>query len=162
MKMIAAVLATAVLALGVASCKSLPTDPTVNHAMMAQSANGSASEQPAYYDDALFTVNMKEEPDHASESLEQKNGSINEIYATKDLDEEQDFIPVIDAVPADGMNPLWEQVRIVFNPGFTPHQFTNDEQIDAAAEGPNPEITLVDTEEMYRCSVVGKKAATEE
>jgi len=76
----------------------------------------------------------------------------------KDLDEEQEFIPVIDAVPADGMNPLWEQVRIVFNPGFTPHQFTNDEQIDAAAKGPNPEITLIDTEEMYRCSVVAKPA----
>jgi hypothetical protein len=40
------------------------------------------------------------------------------------------------------------------NAGFTPHQFTSDEEVLAAAAGPNPEITIVETDEVYRCSVV--------
>jgi hypothetical protein len=93
----------------------------------------------------------------ASGSLIPKNGSVNEIYASNDLDEEQDFIPVIDAIQGEGFNPLWRQILIVFNPGFKPHQFVSEDQIDEAAAGPNPEIHLVDTDEVYRCSVVGRK-----
>ncbi len=71
------------------------------------------------------------------------------------------FVPLpgesmLDAIPGDAFNPLWEQILIVFNPGFAPHQFTNEEDVEAAAEGANPEITLIDTEEIYRCSVVAK------
>jgi hypothetical protein len=121
------------------------------------STKGAAGQMPAYYDGQLFTVNMTEMPDGASASLIPKNASINEIYATNDLDEEQDFIPVIDAIQGDGFNPLWRQILIVFNPGFTPHQFVSDEQVEAAAAGPNPEITLMETDEVYRCSVVGRK-----
>jgi len=73
------------------------------------------------------------------------------------LDDEQDFIPVIDAIQGDGFNPLWHQILIVFNEGFTPHQFFSDDEVLAAAAGANPEITLVDTGEVYRCSVVGSK-----
>jgi hypothetical protein len=112
---------------------------------------------PAYYDGELFTVNMKQQPDNGSASLIAKNGSINEIYASNDLDEEQDFVPVIDAIQGDGFNPLWRQNLIVFNAGFTPHQFVSDEEVLAAAAGPNPEITIVATDEVYRCSVVGRK-----
>ena len=79
------------------------------------------------------------------------------IYATNDLDEEQDFAPVINAIQGDGFNPLWLQVLIVFNPGFTPHQFLSDVEVEAAAAAANPEITLVVTDEIYRCSVVGRK-----
>lgn len=100
---------------------------------------------------------MKEEPDNASAATIAHNGSINEIYASNDLDEEQDFIPVIDAIQGDGFNPLWRQNLIVFNSGFTPHQFTSDEDVLAAASGANPEITIVPTDEVYRCSVVGRK-----
>jgi hypothetical protein len=57
----------------------------------------------------------------------------------------------------DGFNPLWRQNLIVFNEGFTPHQFFSDEEIEAAAAGANPEITLVETDEVYRCAVVGRK-----
>ena len=121
------------------------------------STNGAAGQMPAYYDGQLFTVNMKEMPDNASASLIPNNASINEIYATNDLDEEQDFIPVIDAIQGDGFNPLWRQILIVFNAGFTPHQFVSDEQVEAAAAGPNPEIRLEETDEVYRCSVVGRK-----
>jgi hypothetical protein len=120
----------------------------------AGSMNGAAGQMPAFYDGALFTVNMKELPDAASAATIANNSSINEIYASNDLDEEQDFIPVIDAIQGDGFNPLWRQNLIVFNAGFTPHQFTSDEEVLAAAAGPNPEITIVETDEVYRCSVV--------
>jgi len=117
--------------------------------------NGAAGQMPVYYEGQLFTVNMKEQPDNASASLIGKNKSINEIFASNDLDEEQDFIPVIDAIQGEGFNPLWRQILIVFNAGFTPHQFTSEEEVEAAAAGPNPEIALVETDEVYRCSVVG-------
>jgi hypothetical protein len=104
----------------------------------------------------LFTVNMKELSEQAAASIIANNTGLNEIYATNDLDDPQDFLSVIDAVPGSGMNPLWHQILIVFNPGFTPHQFTSEDEVEAAAAGPNPEITLIETDEVYRCSVVGK------
>ena len=125
--------------------------------IQASSTNGSASQMPAFYDDKLFTVNMKQMPDLGSASTIAHNGSINEIYASNDLDEEQTFTPVLDAIQGDGFNPLWRQNLIVFNTGFTPHQFTSDTDVLAAASGSNPEITIVTTDEVYRCSVVGTK-----
>jgi len=119
------------------------------------SVNGAAGQRPAFYEGELFTVNMKEVA--ASASLIANNQSINEIYASNDLDEEQDFISVIDAIQGEGFNPLWHQNLIVFNPGFTPHQFHSADEVEAAAAGANPEITLVETDEVYRCSVVGPK-----
>jgi hypothetical protein len=120
-----------------------------------QSTNGAAGQMPAYYDGALFTVNMKELSQTASNSIITKDPSVNEIYASNDLDEEQDFIPVISAIQGEGFNPLWRHILLVFNDGFTPHQFVSEEEIEAAAAGTNPEITLVETDEVYRCSVVG-------
>ena len=118
-------------------------------------SNGAATQMPAYYDGELFTVNMMEMPN--SGPLIAHNGSINTIYASNDLDEEQDFVPVIDAIQGDGFNPLWRQNLIVFNRGFTPHQFTSEADVLAAAAGANPEITIVQTDEVYRCAVVGHK-----
>jgi hypothetical protein len=127
-----------------------------NVARAAQaSTNGAAGQMPAFYDGQQVTVNMKEMPADAEAALLANNPSVNTIYASNDLDEEQQFLPVIDAIQGDGFNPLWQQVLIVFNAGFTPHQFTSDEQVLAAAAGPNPEITLVVTDEVYRCAVVG-------
>ena len=123
----------------------------------AGNVNGAAGQRPAYYDGELFTVNMKELPGDASASVIAHNSGMNQIYASNDLDDEQDFISVIDAIQGDGFNPLWHQNLIVFNPGFTPHQFTSDEEVLAASQGPNPEITIVSTDEVYRCSVVGHK-----
>ena len=62
---------------------------------------------------------------------------------------------VLDAIQGDGFNPIWEEVQITFNAGFTPEQFTSDTDVLAAAA--SGEITLTDTEEFYRCSVVGRK-----
>jgi len=122
---------------------------------LAASPHGAAGQMPAFYDGQMFTVNMKEMPN--SDPLIEHNGSINIIYASNDLDEEQDFIPVLDAIQGDGFNPLWQQVLIVFNPGFTPHQFMSDVEVEDAAAAPNPEIHLVVTDEVYRCAVVGTK-----
>ena len=99
---------------------------------------------------------MMELPDNSAASLIGRNASINQIYATNDLDEEQDFLPVIDAIQGDAFNPLWQQNLISFNQGFTPHQFHSDDEVLAAAAGARPEITIVKTDEMYRCSVVGQ------
>ena len=68
-----------------------------------------------------------------------------------------DFVSVLDAIQGDGFNPLWQEVQVVFNAGFAPRQLTSDTEIETAASGANPEITLVPTDEVYRCSVVGPK-----
>jgi hypothetical protein len=118
------------------------------------SMNGAAGQMPAFYDCEQFTVNMKEMPEPASAALLAKNPSINKIYATNDLDEEQDFFPVLDAIQGDGFNPLWQQILIHFT-GSVPHQFCSDDEVLEAADA--GEITLEPTDEMYRCSVVGPK-----
>jgi hypothetical protein len=109
----------------------------------------------AFYEGDLFTVNMFEVS--ASQGLLDNNSSVNTIYATNDLDEDQDFHPVIDAIQGEDFNPLWQQILIVFNEGFTPHQFVSEEEVLAAAAGDNPEITLIETDEVYLCAVVGEK-----
>ena len=138
------------------SSRSASTSPSSTSSTRG-STNGAAGQMPAYYDGQLFTVNMKEEPAGASASTIANNRNLNEIFATNDLDDEQDFMPVISAIQEDGFNPLWLQILIVFNPGSTPHQFFSDDEVNAAASGAHPEITLVTTDEMYRCSVVGSK-----
>jgi hypothetical protein len=119
------------------------------------SPNGAASQRPVFYEGKQVTVNMFEVP--SSETLLDHNKSINTIYASNDLDDAQDFLSVIDAIQGEGMNPLWHQVLIVFNDGSTPHQFTSEDEVLAAAAGADPEITLVPTDEVYRCSIVGSK-----
>lgn len=121
----------------------------------ASNENGRESARPVYYDGKLVTVNMVELSDDAAAKIIASNTSANIIYAYNDLDEPQDFNSVIDAIPTDGFNPLWLQMLIVFNRGFTPHQFFSDEEVLDAASGSNPEITLVNTGEIYRCSVIG-------
>ena len=93
----------------------------------------------------------------ADGSVLDRNRNVNTIYPSNDLDDEQDFFPVIDAIEGEGFNPLWHQVLYVFNPGSTPHQFTSEDQVLAAAAGTHPQITLVPTDEVYRCSVIGRK-----
>ena len=120
------------------------------------SVKGAAGEMPAFYDGDQVTINSVQISDTAAEQVG-SNPSHNLIFVTNDLDDPQDFLPVLDAIQGDGFNPLWEQIRIVYNPGVTPHQFFSDDEVQEAAAGASPEITLVDTHEVYRCSVVGKK-----
>jgi hypothetical protein len=120
-------------------------------AAFASSPNGSGGDMPAYYDGQVFTINFKLlKPDL------HHNPSFNTIYQC-DACEAQglDFVSVLDAIQGDGFNPIWEEVQITFNPGFTPVQLTSDTDVLAAAA--SGEITLTDTEEFYRCSVVGPK-----
>jgi len=122
--------------------------------VLASSANSSAGQMPAYYDDKLFTINFMELPADAEKSELAHNHSINTIYMCDQCESSGFmFISVLDAIQGDGFNPLWQEVQIVFNPGHTPRQLTSDTAIaDAAANG---EITLNPTTEVYRCSVVG-------
>ena len=97
-------------------------------------------------------------PPDAERSVLARNRSINTIFMSDaGLAGGQPFVSVLDAIQGDGFNPLWEEVQIVFNPGHPPRQFTRDDDIAQAAAGPDPEISLVGTGEVYRCAVVGVK-----
>jgi hypothetical protein len=113
---------------------------------------GKTTQIPAFYDGTQVTINIFEV--ESGDTLIASNRSVNEIYVTNDLDEEQDFAPVIDAIQGDGFNPLWHQFLIVFNT-IPPQQFVSEDEVEAAADA--GQITLVDTGEVYVCSVVGAK-----
>ena len=71
------------------------------------SLNGVAGSMPAYYDHRLFTINFKQLTT-AQATLLAKNGQQNNIYQSDPgLPGGLPLISVIDAIPADGMNPLW-------------------------------------------------------
>jgi hypothetical protein len=120
---------------------------------MASSPNGRGGVTPAYYDDELFTINLKPFPPDVAANLIEHNKSINIIYRAEDvtLPGDGSFIDVIDAIQGDGFNPLWQEFTVVFN--VTPFQLTSDTDVLAAADAGL--ITLVETDEVYRCSVIG-------
>lgn len=122
----------------------------------AGSSNGAASAIPAYYDHNLLTIQFVEFSPQAEQTLLQHNGSLNFIYQSDPgLPGGAPFISVIDAIPGDGFNPIWEEVQIAFKPGHTPRQlFSDNEVADAFAAG---EITMTLTGEVYWCPVVGPK-----
>ena len=124
----------------------------------AGSMNGRAGTMPAFYDDTLFTINLKELPPGGETATLAQNGSINIIYMCDAcegaLPGGQSFVSVIDAIQGDGFNPLWLEVQITFDT-IAPQQFTSDEDILEAADA--GEITLAPTTEVYRCSVIGPK-----
>jgi hypothetical protein len=122
----------------------------------AGSSNGTASAIPAYYDHNLFTIQFVEFSPAAEKSLLQHNGSLNFIYQSDPgLPGGQPFVSVIDAIPGDGFNPVWEEVQITFTAGHTPRQLFSDDEVAAAAA--SGEITLTFTGEVYWCPVVGQK-----
>jgi hypothetical protein len=122
----------------------------------AGSMNGVAGSMPAFYDGKLFTINFKELPPGGEAATLKHNKSINIIYMSDQVEESGGtFISVIDAIPGDGFNPLWQEVQIIFPDASAAVQFTSDEEIlEAATAG---QIQLVPTDEVYRCSVIGKK-----
>lgn len=121
----------------------------------AGNLNGREGSMPAIYDGELFTVNFKEMPDKkATASLLAHNGSVNIIYTSEDtLPDGSHFVAVLDAIQGDGFNPLWLEIEIKFNPGFTPHQLMSDDEVEEAFEA--GEIDLDSELEVYRCSVIG-------
>jgi hypothetical protein len=127
-------------------------------AWAAGNLNGVAGSMPAYYDHELFTINLFQ-LSQAQATLLQRNTQQNTIYMSDGgLPGGQPFISVLDAILADGFNPLWAEVQIAFTPGHTPRQLFSDDEIAAAAA--SGEITLTPTNEMYRCSVIGKPSAS--
>jgi hypothetical protein len=125
----------------------------------AGSPNGVAGLMPAFYDGVLFNINFKELPTGGEASTLNHNKSINTIYMSDqfmDLTGHM-FISVIDAIQGDGFNPLWNEVQIVFPNASAARQFTSDTDILAAADA--HQIQLVPTNEVYRCSVIGKNHA---
>jgi hypothetical protein len=130
-----------------------PTAALASQATSSGNENGAAGEIPSFFNGKGVTINVKQLSDTAAASIIAHNKNLKIIYVTNDLDEKQDFAPVINAVPGQNFNGLWLQVQIQFNPGTTPHQFTSEADILAAAKA--GEITLVNTGEVYRDSVVG-------
>jgi hypothetical protein len=123
---------------------------------VAEGAKGSPTEIPAYYDHQLFNIHFVEFSPKAEKSLLAHNQSLNFIYQSDPgLPGGAPFISVIDAVPGDGFNPIWEEVQIAFTQGHTPRQLFSDDEIAAAAA--SGEVTLTDTGEVYWCPVVGQK-----
>ncbi len=116
---------------------------------------GIGGAMPAYYDSKLFTINFAELSPTAEATVLARNTQFNNIYQSDaGLPGGAPFVSVIDAITADGpgFNPLWLEVQLTFNAGFTAHQFTSDDQVLAAAA--SGEITLAPTTEVYRCSVI--------
>jgi len=114
---------------------------------------GAAGQIPALFNGQSVTINVKQMSDSAAASILAHNPSLQIVFVTNDLDEPQAFAPVLSAVPGQNFNALWDQVLIQFNPGVTPHQFTSEADILAAAKA--GQITLINTGEVYRDSVVG-------
>jgi hypothetical protein len=117
---------------------------------MSTSPNGNSGIILIYYDGNKFQMNLKPFTDQPASSLLAHNKSINILY------ESTGFITVTNAIEGGGpgYNALWQEVDIVFNNGFTPHQFLSDNDILPAAAGPNPEIKLFPTTEIYRCDIL--------
>lgn len=135
---------------------SVSAPQPMNSMGTSTNTDGSGGDMPAYYDHQLFTINFKEFPAGSEATLISRNGQLNNIYQSDPgLPGGKPFISVIDAIPGDGMNPLWLEVQIAFTPGHTPRQLFSDDEINAAAA--SGEITLSPTSELYRCSVVGTK-----
>lgn len=153
-------------ALALCACDATSTSPRSprgagappNAIVSSSSTNtqGIGGAMPAYYDASLFTINFSELPPGGETANLLHNGGINNIYQSDAcMPKGKPFVSVIDAIPTDGMNPLWEEVQVVFNkPGDCTQYFSDDQVLAAAASGV---VTLVPTGELYRCSVIGKK-----
>ncbi|HET7226148.1 MAG TPA: hypothetical protein VFK69_10590 [Candidatus Eisenbacteria bacterium] len=125
----------------------------------ASNVKGSGSGIATYYDGNLLTIQFVEFPSGSEGTLLNQNSAINFIYQSDPgLPGGQPFVSVIDAIPTDGFNPLWEEVQIAFTAGNTPEQLFSDTEIDSFATAGL--ITLTPTGELYRCPVVGTKTSS--
>jgi len=128
--------------------------PLLVSPVQAQSTQGAGGDMPAYYDARLFTINFAELSSTAEKQTLAHNSGLNRIFMSDPgLPGGEMFVSVLDAIQADGFNPLWQEYQIMFTAGNTPVQLYSDTQIDSAAAA--GEITVTPTGEVYRCSVVG-------
>jgi hypothetical protein len=62
----------------------------------------------------IFKINFTELPPGGESANLSMNGSINNIYQSDaGVAAGHPFVSVIDAMPGDGMNPLWQEVQVV-------------------------------------------------
>jgi hypothetical protein len=126
-----------------------PAQPLATQATTTKDSEGAATQIPAFFNGQSVTINVLQ----LSNSAPHVNGpQVQTIFVTNDLDTPQTFSPVLSAVPGSNFNGLWHQVQITFKT-IPPQQFTSEAQIQAAAAA--GQITLTDTGEIYRDSVVG-------
>jgi hypothetical protein len=158
-------IASLVAAVLLTACETSPARTTAPRAPAAPNASvsntgttntrGIAGAMPAFYDAKLFTINFSELPSGGETANLLHNGGINNIYQSDAcVAAGHPFTSVIDAIPTDGMNPLWQEVQVVFKSASNCRQFTSDDQVLAAAAAGT--VTLVQTGELYRCSVIAK------
>ena len=130
-----------------------PSSGAAAQATTTKDSEGAATQIPAFFNGQSVTINVVQLSDNAAASILANNPRLQTIFVTNDLDEPQAFAPVLSAVPGQNFNGNWDQILIKFNAGVTPHQFTSEADILAAAKA--GQITLVNTGEVYRDSVVG-------
>jgi hypothetical protein len=110
---------------------------------------GRSTASPGFYDCESITLLHHDFTDHSAESLLVHNRNVNHIFEALGMTD------VVDAVPGDHFNGIWQEVQIEFTnvPG---HQYCSDEDImnDAAAG----RIALHYTSEVEICVVVGPHA----
>jgi hypothetical protein len=133
----------------------LGAGPNASVAPGTTNTQGIGGAMPAFYDGKIFTINFSELPPGGESANLTRNGSINNIYQSDAcVAAGHPFVSVIDAIPTDGMNPLWQEVQLVFKSTGNCTQFKSDNEVLAAAAA--GVVTLVPTGELYRCSVIGK------
>ena len=150
---------TVIAALVTASCElgvQLQNSPTSNSSVHSAVIKSNDS-IPIYYDAAIHILRFEELPPSNEVALIAHDDGFNFIYQSNQrLPNNQPFISVIDALPSSGANPIWREVQIDFNPGFTPRQMFGHDEIIAAASGAAPEITLTMKNEVYQSADVGR------
>jgi hypothetical protein len=119
----------------------------------ASNMNGRSGSMPAFYDGQLFTINFAELPPGGESSVLANNKSHNIIYCVSDCSN-PNFTPVLNAIQGEGpgFNPLWNEMDITFLT-IAPTQFHSDDEVNNALAA--HEISLVQSGEVYRCSVIG-------
>ena len=125
-------------------------------ASSAGNTKGIGGAIPAYYDHIIHTINLTQLP--SGSTLLEKNGQQNNIwFSSATLPGGGSFIAVIDAIPTDGMNPLWAGNVITFTAGTTPFQIFSDNGVtDALNAG---QITVTPMNVMFRCAIIGAPIA---
>lgn len=135
---------------------------------LAAAIQGETSDRiPAYYDGKLFPIILKPLSTKAAAATLAHNKSINIIYTCFPADGVNfpgGFTPVLDAIQGDGFNALWQEVFVHPTPLFislgltqttSNPPLTSDDNIAAAVEAGL--VTLVPTDEVYICPIVGPK-----
>ena len=117
------------------------------------SGRNAGSRKPAYHGRRRFTIDFTEQKPLAS-PLPRGDGRSDRHVFLCGLQE--GFIGVLDVLPAPaqdaGLDSVWQEVRIIFNAGHPPRQFTSARAVLAAAAA--GEICLEPTTVVYRCGRV--------